>query len=58
MTYRINGRYSYTETHDLQGRLYYDLWDNSRMHGRGSLRGPMWVTASYNLDEIKSIANA
>lgn len=58
MEYRINERYSYTESCDLQGRTYYELWDYSHTHGRGSLRGPICSATSYNLDEITSIAIA
>lgn len=57
MEHRINERYTYTVSHDLQGRPYYDLWDNNRMHGLGSMRGPVCAATSYNLSKIKSIAN-
>ena len=57
MEHRINERYTYTEQRDLQGRTFYELWDYSRMHGRGTMRGPMCAATSYNLSEIKSKAN-
>lgn len=53
--HRINERYSYTEERDVQGRVFYDLWDNSRMHGKGSLRGPICVKTSYSLSEVVCI---
>lgn len=57
MEHRINERYAYTEQRDLQGRTYYELWDYHRMHGRGTMRGPVCAATSYSLDEIKSKAN-
>lgn len=49
---KINERFSYTESADLQGRTYYELWDNNRMHGQGALCSPICVATSYNLNEI------
>lgn len=54
--HRINDRYSYTEERDLQGRVFYELWDHWCMHGQGSLRGPICVNTSYNLSEIVSVS--
>ena len=57
MEHRINERYAYTEARDVQGRTFYELWDYSRLHGRGSLRGPTCVRTSYDLSEVISITN-
>ena len=57
MVHYINEQYAYSESKDMQGKTYYDLWDFSVLHGQGSLRGPKCVATSYNLNEILNKAN-
>lgn len=54
--HKITNRFSYTEEVDNNGKMFYELWDYSKMHGQGSLKSPTSVRTSYNLFVIRSTA--